>query len=512
MGVHVRLEEGKAAAARALGRVHGRIGMRHQLGGHGAVGVQRDAHRARQVDLAVLQRHRLRQRLDQPLSQLHDGRLGDVRFQQQHELVAAHAGHGVGGPGGGRQAAGHLLQHLVAEAVAEGIVDGLEAVQVDEQHRQPAAVPLAALHRLRHPVVEQQPVGQAGERIAKGQLVQLFIGSLQRLRKLLRPPLQLRIEDGRAQGERQQHCRGHRHHHAQAVAAQAVQAQAHRIRRKRSGGHAGVVHAADGRAHDQRRRQLPGARRHAGEPPQPKEDQQRRGRCHDGHGHRRGHRGQVPLDARRHAQGGHADVVHGRDAQADGQRPAAQRLPAQPGPGGDAQGDGGRQHAGQPGGRGPVQVVAHVDGQLQRLHAHEVHRPDAGAHGQRAAEPPGQGHDPVAAAHAVGQVQGDEGRQRRDQVGQRHDREVVTQGRRSDIHSVVLLTEWKGHPQGVVGPGARVLSGVTFARRRKSPCPGAGAPPAWRGARFPAGPGSHRARIRRPAARLAAARRQSRRA
>ena len=37
---------------------------------------------------------------------------------------------------------GHLAQQLVADRVPERVVDDLEAVEVEEEHRQPLAVPV----------------------------------------------------------------------------------------------------------------------------------------------------------------------------------------------------------------------------------------------------------------------------------------------------------------------------------------------------------------------------------
>ena len=54
---------------------------------------------------------------------------------QQRELVAAEAGGEVVGPRRRLQALGDRLQQRVADLVAERVVDVLEAVEVEEQHR-----------------------------------------------------------------------------------------------------------------------------------------------------------------------------------------------------------------------------------------------------------------------------------------------------------------------------------------------------------------------------------------
>ena len=60
-----------------------------------------------------------------------------VGADQHQVLVAAEVGDAVFGPGEALQARGDLAQHEVAGGVAERFVDRLEAVEIDEQDRQP---------------------------------------------------------------------------------------------------------------------------------------------------------------------------------------------------------------------------------------------------------------------------------------------------------------------------------------------------------------------------------------
>ena len=55
--------------------------------------------------------------------------------------------------------------------MAQRVVDVLEAVQVDEHHGKGAVVALGNCNRLFHPLVQHDAVGQAGERVAVGQVV-----------------------------------------------------------------------------------------------------------------------------------------------------------------------------------------------------------------------------------------------------------------------------------------------------------------------------------------------------
>ena len=85
-------------------------------------------------------------------------RIGEVA-EQQGELVAAEARHGVAGPDDLAQPLRDLDQQHVAPGVAEALVDGLEAIDVEEQHREPVVF-AATLERerLSEAVDEERPV------------------------------------------------------------------------------------------------------------------------------------------------------------------------------------------------------------------------------------------------------------------------------------------------------------------------------------------------------------------
>ena len=122
------------------------------------------------------------ERVDELLEQLL-GDLGHVhgavhRGQQQRELVAAQARHRVALAQRPEQPLRDALEQAVAHAVAQRVVDDLEAVQVQEQHGQPLARAVRVGHRHRETVVEQHPVGQAGERVLVGQAADTLLRPL----------------------------------------------------------------------------------------------------------------------------------------------------------------------------------------------------------------------------------------------------------------------------------------------------------------------------------------------
>ena len=68
--------------------------------------------------------------------------------EHDRELVAAHPGDEVAGPDAAAQAAATRDEELVAGVVAEAVVHVLEAVEVEEQHRERVAGPAPAAHAL----------------------------------------------------------------------------------------------------------------------------------------------------------------------------------------------------------------------------------------------------------------------------------------------------------------------------------------------------------------------------
>ena len=72
-------------------------------------------------------------------------------LEQHHELVAAQAGDDVALAQATGEARRDFLQQLVARLVAERVVDQLEAVEVDEQHRELTLVAPCGVRSRRSP-------------------------------------------------------------------------------------------------------------------------------------------------------------------------------------------------------------------------------------------------------------------------------------------------------------------------------------------------------------------------
>ena len=96
----------------------------------------------------------------------------DLAGDQDHELVAAEARHGLALAHLQREALGDALQETIPDRVPEAVVDCLEAVEVQEQQRDAAAVRPGVAHRLREALVQHVAVGQPGERVEAGLAVQ----------------------------------------------------------------------------------------------------------------------------------------------------------------------------------------------------------------------------------------------------------------------------------------------------------------------------------------------------
>jgi hypothetical protein len=66
------------------------------------------------------------------------------------------------------------LQELVAGGMAEGVVDVLEPVQVEEEHRDLLLVARGEGDGLRHAVVQEHAVRQAGQEVVLGRMRHLY--------------------------------------------------------------------------------------------------------------------------------------------------------------------------------------------------------------------------------------------------------------------------------------------------------------------------------------------------
>ena len=88
--------------------------------------------------------------------------------QDEDELVAAHAGHGVAVAQAGLQPAAERHQQSVAHRVPEAVVDRLEPVDVQKRHRHQLSGPGGATQRHVQPIVEQAPVRQSRQLVMSG--------------------------------------------------------------------------------------------------------------------------------------------------------------------------------------------------------------------------------------------------------------------------------------------------------------------------------------------------------
>jgi hypothetical protein len=94
-------------------------------------------------------------------------------LEQDGELVAAQAGHGVLAAHAGLEPGGHGHQQVVTGGVAQLVVDRLEVVQVDEEQGQWGAGLGAPAQGVPDPLPEQGPVGQVGEAVVERLVLQL---------------------------------------------------------------------------------------------------------------------------------------------------------------------------------------------------------------------------------------------------------------------------------------------------------------------------------------------------
>ena len=132
------------------------------LGGRTA---ERDADGGAGEDLVAFDQERRRERAVDALCDGNGLVLGGGAFDEQRELVAAQARHGVAARGGSSPAARAICdQQVVAGAVAQRIVDELEAVQVEEHDREARGLAAGGAGEGHfQAVLEERAIGQAGQ-------------------------------------------------------------------------------------------------------------------------------------------------------------------------------------------------------------------------------------------------------------------------------------------------------------------------------------------------------------
>ncbi|CRM32984.1 hypothetical protein [Pseudomonas sp. 24 E 1] len=181
-GVHVRLVELEIVLAALLGVIHRGVGVFHQLAQLVTVlRAEGDADTGGHKEFSALQYKGFYQAGEDLLG--HMDRAVQRHFtvdpwlQEQRELVATHARHGVVFGHATQQARGHFLEHAVAGGVTQGVVDRFEAVEVEEHQHHPRLLPFGRLQRGVQAILEQRAVGQVGQGVIVGQAVDaLFAG------------------------------------------------------------------------------------------------------------------------------------------------------------------------------------------------------------------------------------------------------------------------------------------------------------------------------------------------
>ncbi len=173
--------EGIAVGASLLGHGHRRVGVLEQL--RPICSVCRE-HRQTNTGTHVHQMARQikggLQQLQNALRQLAQLLNPKRSLQQQGELIAAQARQGVAVITQLQKALGNQLQQLVTGIVAQAVVDAFEPVQVDKQQRQLAVLTTGTRHRRVQALGQQQAIGQLGQGVMVGQVVNFFLGALKR--------------------------------------------------------------------------------------------------------------------------------------------------------------------------------------------------------------------------------------------------------------------------------------------------------------------------------------------
>jgi len=97
---------------------------------------------------------------------------------EDRELITADAGDNISAAHMFNNAIRHVLQQLIAYCITVCIIDWFELIDIDVYDRQPHARPVGVVEPFAGDIVEQALVGQPGQLIKPGQIMQFFIRSL----------------------------------------------------------------------------------------------------------------------------------------------------------------------------------------------------------------------------------------------------------------------------------------------------------------------------------------------
>ena len=173
---HRGVEDLKARFAKLLGPVHRGVGVSKYVRGLLIpLGAQGDADADRDGDFAAVEVERLVRGGEEPVGD----RLEIVRIldavEQHRELVAPEPGEGavtpetshrVARPQGALQPFRQRHQQFVAGAVAQAVVDDLEAIDIDEEHRELRRCRRAiALNQRLEAIEKQQTIRETRQRV-----------------------------------------------------------------------------------------------------------------------------------------------------------------------------------------------------------------------------------------------------------------------------------------------------------------------------------------------------------
>ena len=163
-----RRSEHRLVARIALRRVHLAVGARDQLARREPVlGEERPADRGIDLDQAAVDPIRPAESAPKPADERRGLVVARGAEREHDELVAADARHGVNAADDGLETLRDHAEDGVADLVAADVVHTLEPVEVDDEEGERLGRPVGAGERLLDPIVEERPVGQAGERIAE---------------------------------------------------------------------------------------------------------------------------------------------------------------------------------------------------------------------------------------------------------------------------------------------------------------------------------------------------------
>ena len=177
LDMHAGVKHLMPCLAAPLGAIHRRVGVTQEVLRPFTAGrTQGDANARRGEDLVTAGLQRRRQDRVDAVGHVRGIALVPDILEQKNELVSPKPCHRITGAPARLEPAADHLQQLIPDQVSEAVIDRLEAIEIEIEHgKHTLGAPFRPFDRPSQAIEEQGAVGELGQRIVKGTMMQVLL-------------------------------------------------------------------------------------------------------------------------------------------------------------------------------------------------------------------------------------------------------------------------------------------------------------------------------------------------